>query len=618
MPTIFITAQYGLVELANLRSDETVLIHGGAGGVGLAAIQIARRIGARIIATAGTPAKRRLLKSMGADLVFDSRTLAFADQVMAATDGQGVDVVLNSLFGEAMERSLGCLRPFGRFIELGKRDYYANSPIGLRPFRRNLTYFGVDADQLLSARPDLADRLFRDLAEGFASGDFTPPPAQVFEAEEAVDAFRLMQKSGHVGKIVIRPPSLEEAETAPLPAIGEGAWLIIGGAGGFGLETASWLVSKGVRTLWLASRSGAVAKEGRGAVAAMRKAGAVVNIIAADASDKASVDGLMKEIAKQGTPLKGVIHSAMVLDDALFESQTPDRLEAVMRPKISGARLIDQATRGLGLDHFIVYSSVTTLFGNPGQAAYVAANAYLESLMAERRRAGEPGLAVGWGPIGDIGYLAREEKTRNQLAKRMGGTLLTAADALKGLDVILAAGAPDPAVIYAPVRWGLLAGELPLLTTPLFERVETARDAAGGGEGSVDIKAMIEGLDDSAALKVIIDFLATETGRILRQPPGELDPRRPLTEMGFDSLMAVDLKMAVEERVGASLPLMSLSDGVGLADLGRKLLDEARGAAGEEAVVMREVVSQHVGGRIDEADRKLVEKIAKKAEGMKA
>ncbi|MFV0474043.1 MAG: SDR family NAD(P)-dependent oxidoreductase, partial [Pikeienuella sp.] len=619
VPTIFITAQYGLVELANLRSDETVLIHGGAGGVGLAAVQIARRIGARIIATAGSPAKRRLLRALGADEVFDSRSLAFADQVMAATGGEGVDVVLNSLFGEAMERSLGCLRPFGRFVELGKRDYYANSPIGLRPFRRNLTYFGVDADQLLSARPDIADRLFRDLADGFASGAFTPPPAQVFEADEAVDAFRLMQKSGHVGKIVIRPPAAPAPTAPPAPKIGEGAWLIAGGAGGFGLETASWLVARGVRTLWLASRSGAVAKEGRSAVAAMRKAGATVNSVAADIADPKALNALMAEIREEGTPLRGVIHSAMVLDDALFESQDAARLAAVMRPKIAGAAALDRATREEALDHFIVYSSVTTLFGNPGQTAYVAANAYLESLMARRRAEGLPGLAVGWGPIGDIGYLAREDKVREQLAKRMGGTLLTAADALRGLDAILAAGAPDPAVTFAPLRWGMLAADLPLLSTPLFERVETARDAAGGAEGALDIQAMIEGLDDVAALKAIVDFLATETGRILRQPPGELDPRRPLTEMGFDSLMAVDLKLAVEERIGASLPLMSLSDGVGLADLAKKLLDEARGrAAGGDTPEVQAVVTQHVAGKIDEADRKVVEKLAKKAEDMKA
>ncbi|MEM7524367.1 MAG: beta-ketoacyl reductase [Pseudomonadota bacterium] len=428
-----------------------------------------------------------------------------------------------------------------------------------------------------------------------------------------------MQKSGHIGKIIVRPPAVAEPVAVSAPAIGEGAWLIVGGLGGFGLETAAWLVDQGVRKLWLTSRSGVVDRAGRSALAIMRKAGATIEMVEADAADQKAVSGLMKLIAADETPLRGVVHSAMVLDDALFDSLDADRLSAVMRPKIAGAALLDKATRDLPLDHFIVYSSVTTLFGNPGQSAYVAANAYLESLMAARREAGAPGLAVAWGPIADIGYLAREEKMREMLGKRMGGTMLSAAAALKGLETILAAGAPDAAVAYAPMRWGMLAGELPLLQTPLFERIETARDSIGGVDGAIDLKAMIEGLDDAAALKVVTDFLAAETGRILRQPASEIDSRRPLTEMGFDSLMAVDLKMAVEDRVGASLPLMSLSDGVGLADLARKLVDEAHaGADSSDDNAISELVAQHVAGDIDDDDRKVYEKLAKRVETTQA
>ncbi|MEM7270658.1 MAG: SDR family NAD(P)-dependent oxidoreductase, partial [Pseudomonadota bacterium] len=590
VPTIFITAQYSLVELARLSAGETVLIHGGAGGVGLAAIQIARRIGATIIATAGSDPKRRLLRAMGVDHVFDSRSLDFADQVMAVTDGRGVDVVLNSLFGEAMERSLGCLRPFGRFVELGKRDYYANAPIGLRPFRRNLTYFGVDADQLLSERPEIADSLFADLAQGFADGDFTPPPCQVFEAEEIVDAFRLMQKSGHVGKIVVRPLAAPVGAPTTQPEIGEGAWLIVGGLGGFGVETAAWLAEKGIKKLWLTSRSGEADRDCKAIIAALRKADVSVEVVANDASKPGDVDALMAEIAADDTPLKGVVHSAMVLDDTMFETLTPKRIEAVIKPKIAGAALLDQATRGLGLDHFFVYSSVTSLFGNPGQAPYVAANSYLESLMAMRRAANEPGLAVAWGPIADIGYLSREEKTRDMLEKRMGGGMLTSAQALAALDRLLLAGAPDAATTIAPMRWGKLAADLPLLSTPLFAHVEQARDPSGEAEGEIDLRELIDGKDDATALKIVIDLLAGETGRILRQPPSELDPKKPLTEMGFDSLMAVDLKMAVEEKIGANLPMMALSEGVSLAALSRKLLDEARGEA--QAAVLEESVME--------------------------
>ena len=619
-PTIFITAQYSLVELARLQPGETVLIHGGAGGVGLAAIQIARRIGARIFATAGSPAKRRMLTALGVEKVFDSRSMSFADEVMAATDGVGVDVVLNSLFGEAMERSIGCLRPFGRFIELGKRDYYANAPIGLRPFRRNLSYFGVDADQLLSSRPEIAQKLFVDLAEGFRDGDYTPPPCQAFHAEEIVDAFRMMQKSGHVGKIIVRPPSLPTLQASEAKPIGDGAWLIIGGLGGFGLATAEWLAEKGVQKLWLTSRSGAAGETGRATIAALRKSGVSIEMVGNDATKPGDVEALFAEIAADGTALKGIIHSAMSLDDQLFASLDPARIEAVMKPKIASAALIDQASREIDLDHFIMYSSVTTLFGNPGQAPYVAANVYLESLAAARRQAGVPGLAVGWGPIADIGYLAREEQMRDLLERRMGGELLSSTDALMALDTFLTSAATDSAITIAPMRWGKLGAELPLLQTPLFETVEQARDVAGDATGAVDIRELVEGLDDTAALKVIIDLLAAETGRILRQSASELDPRRPLTEMGFDSLMAVDLKMAVEERVGANLPLMSLSEGVGLSDLARKLLDETRSGEQREAFdgIIGELSAQHVTEGAIEDEKVVYEKIAQHAEKLKS
>ncbi|ODN69737.1 zinc-binding dehydrogenase [Methylobrevis pamukkalensis] len=182
IPVTFLTAYYALVELARLEEGETILIHGGAGGVGLAALQIAIWRGARVIATAGSPEKRRLLTMLGAEHVLDSRSLVFQDEVMAISGGKGVDVVLNSLFGEAMERSIATLRPFGRFVELGKRDYYANSRIGLRPFRQNLSYFGVDADQLLTHRPALAARLFRELVERFEDGVFSALPYRAFAA----------------------------------------------------------------------------------------------------------------------------------------------------------------------------------------------------------------------------------------------------------------------------------------------------------------------------------------------------------------------------------------------------------------------------------------------------
>ncbi len=232
-PVAFLTAFYGLVTLARLKAGEWVLVHGGAGGVGLAALQIARMRGARVIATAGSNEKRALVKALGAEHVLDSRSLAFVDDIRRIT-GDGVDVVLNSLFGEAMERSLNSLKPFGRFVELGKRDYVANTHIGLRPFRRNLSYFGVDLDQLLQFQPDEGKRLFREVMALFTDGSLKALPYQPFAAEEVSDAFRLMQQSGHVGKIVIAPPkagTIPAETTKPFVVAPDRVHLVTGGLG---------------------------------------------------------------------------------------------------------------------------------------------------------------------------------------------------------------------------------------------------------------------------------------------------------------------------------------------------------------------------------------------------
>ena len=230
IPVAFLTAWYGLIHLAKLKRNEWVLIHAAAGGVGLAALQIARWRGARVVATAGSNDKRALVRLLGADMVLDSRSLRFADEIRKSIGG--VDVVLNSLAGEAMEASFKALKPFGRFVELGKRDYVANSRIGLRPFRQNLTYFGVDADQLLTHQRPLARKLNRELTRHFAEGAFTPLPYRVFEADEIDDALLLMQRAAHVGKIVVRPPAAmppQRDAAGAFTARAEGCHLVIGG-----------------------------------------------------------------------------------------------------------------------------------------------------------------------------------------------------------------------------------------------------------------------------------------------------------------------------------------------------------------------------------------------------
>ncbi|MEO0761329.1 MAG: MDR/SDR family oxidoreductase, partial [Pseudomonadota bacterium] len=540
---VFLTALYALCEMARIEPGESVLIHGGAGGVGLAALQVARAAGARVIATAGSPAKRELLTALGAQHVADSRSLAFAEDVMAVTDGRGVDVVLNALPGAAMQRSTECLAPFGRFVELGKRDYAEAGVMGLRPFRRNCSYFGVDLDHLLVGRPAIARRLMRELADRLAAGDYLPIFRQGFEAEDVADAFRLMQSGRHIGKIVLRPPRPGAGPVvAGAPAIRDG-WLISGGLGGFGLATAAWLLERGARTLWLAGRRGTPRAEDAPALDALRdfaaRAGATVHCLALDITDRAAVAAAVAEVAagaaEAGTPLRGIVHAAAVLDDAPLRDLDRGRIDAILAPKIAGAEALDQASRTLDLDHFLLFSSIAGWLGNIGQAPYAAANGALEGLARARVAAGLPALAVAFGPIADAGMLARDERTRGLLEKRLG-RLMGATEALERMGTAMGARQADPVVAVGAVPWARLAGDLAVLQSPVFERVDNAGDGAAEDGPVTDLATRIrEAATPAAALDAAAAILGAEIAALLRLPADAIERTRPLADLGIDS-----------------------------------------------------------------------------------
>ncbi|MDR3497274.1 MAG: SDR family NAD(P)-dependent oxidoreductase [Ancalomicrobiaceae bacterium] len=610
IPVAFLTAWYALIHLARIEPGETVLIHGGAGGVGLAALQIAKTRGARVIASAGSTEKRGLVSLLGADHVIDSRSLGFADEVMRLTGGDGVDVVLNSLAGEAMERSLACLRPFGRFLELGKRDFYGNTRLGLRPFRQNLSYFGIDADQLLTRQLPLAKRLLAELLGHFDDGTLTALPYRAFDSGDATAAFRLMQQAGHIGKIVIRAP--EDCEPADAVASGvtisaDARYLIVGGTGGFGLALARRLARRGARHLVLASRRGRIEPENAATLAEIEALGAHVEVVALDAADEPAVVRLMQRLAASGPALKGVFLTAMVLDDGLIAGLDPERIGRVLRPKIAAAAILDRATRPFALDCFVLYSSATTLVGNPGQANYVAANAYLEALAVKRRLEGLPALAVAWGAISDAGYLARNTQVGDVLARRLGKSSLAAEDALDGLEAMLTLDQRDPALAtigFARIDWGQARRELALVSTPLYAALGDRLDAPAdvGSDGALADE--LQHLDHAAALDRVGRLIALEIERILRIPVEEIDRRRPLSEIGMDSLMALELRMAAEDRLGVEIPLMSLAGGASLDDIAERALARlAHGATGEPALddEAAAIAKSHLG-EVSDAD----------------
>ncbi len=588
VPTVFFTVYYALRQLANLQPGERVLIHGAAGGVGIAAVQLARHLGAEAFATAGSAEKREFVALLGADHVFDSRSLAYAEQILAATGGEGVDVVLNSLAGEAIRRNLQVLRPFGRFLELGKRDFFENTPIGLRPFKDNISYFGIDADQLLIARPDLAGRVFREVMALFRSGVLSPLPVRAFPAERVVDAFRYMQQAKQIGKVVVSFDGARIVPQALLPKQQsvrfdrQAAYLVTGGVSGFGLETARWLARNGAGQLVLLSRRGATTPGADEALASLRALGAQAMVLACDVSDLASLADVL--LHEDLLPIKGVFHAAMVIDDALMANLDAERMARVLQPKIKGGWNLHELTRDLPLDHFMLYSSVTTSIGNPGQANYVAGNAWLEGLAVLRRALGLPVTCIGWGPIGDAGYLTRNQAVKDSLASRLGAEPLSADGAMRMLGRALVM--PQPNLAIGDFQFSTLARLLPSAQGPRFTSLRRHSDeAAGGAENLDNFRALIEGKSPAEIQAIVTQLVTQEVAQILAVSPERIEPARSLHDLGLDSLMGVELALGLEKRFGIQVPAMMLNEGPTVERVTARIMERlaAGDATGEEA-----------------------------------
>jgi len=593
IPSTFFTVYYALHYLARLEPGEKVLIHGAAGGVGIAAIQIAQWCGAEIYATAGSDEKRDFLRLLGVEHVFDSRSLAFADEILAITGGRGVDVVLNSLAGEAINRNLQVLKPFGRFLELGKRDFYQNTKIGLRPFRNNISYFGIDADQLMSERPDLTRRLFGDMMQLFREGILSPLPYREFDANDVVESFRYMQQARQIGKIVVtyRTPiqqvfSAPVAQAQSLQLDADGTYLVTGGLSGFGLRTAQWLVDKGARRLALLGRRGAATEEAQPALAAWREQGIEVQALACDITDRAQLRSVLASV-QASAPLRGIVHAATVFEDGLIRNLTGEQLQRVLEPKAMGAQYLHELTAHLALDFFVLFSSATTLFGNPGQASYVAANHWLEALARHRLLQGLPATAVLWGAIDDAGFLARNQDIKDALQSRMGGAALQSQAALDTLENLLLQQRSGLGVLE--LDWKALSRFLPAAGSAKFLELARLHGGEQEEESNVDdIQRLLQEMNDEELTDLFGEMLKQEISEILRMPTSKLDSSRPLQELGLDSLMSVELVVAVEERFGIRLPVMELSETSSIAKLTVRILELLRGSQDAEGAPVAE------------------------------
>ncbi|MDG4794565.1 type I polyketide synthase [Micromonospora sp. WMMD1082] len=550
-PIAFSTAYFALVDVGAVRAGESVLVHAAAGGVGMAAVQLARAFGAEVFATA-SPGKWAALHDAGIpeDRIASSRTVAFEEQFRAATAGRGVDVVVNSLTRDAVDASLRLLADGGRFAELGKTDI--RTPEQVAAIRAGIAYRAFD---LLRSDLDRLGDILRALTGMFADGTLAPLPVRTWDIRRAPDGFRHMAQARHVGKVVLAmPPRLDPAGTV----------LVTGGTGTLGALVARHLVARhGVRRLLLISRRGPAAPGAAELVTALEAAGADVTVAACDAADRAALAKVLADVPADH-PLTAVVHAAGVLDDGLVTDLTPERVDAVLRPKVDAAVHLDELTRDAGLAAFVLFSAATGTFGGPGQAAYAAANVFLDGLAARRRATGRPATALAWGlwdeATGMTGHLGDADRAR--LAR--GGVLPLAT--AEGLDLFDAAlGRVEPLLV--PVRLDLRAladlGRAGLVP-PLLRGVVRGPSRRVLQQTTASAASLRDDLLAQAGpdrLRVLVDLIRAQAAAVLGHgSPAAVEPDRPFTELGFDSLTAVEFRNRLKAGTGLPLPATVVFD----------------------------------------------------------
>ncbi len=596
LPVAYFTCMYGLEMLAQLKRGETILIHAGAGGVGLAAIEVARRIGAKIFATGGSEEKRQHLRDLGIEFVFDSRSREFARQVLDSTDGRGVDIVLNSLAGDLIDAGFEALAPAGRFVELGKRGIWTDEEVAAA--RPDAKYFAFDFGERAWNNPSMVRELFVELNRRLDAGEMHPLPVQVFDQPDAASAFRMMAQARHTGKLVVAQSGRALSRHAQI--VSEGQYLITGGLGALGLQTAAWLVKMGARSIVLAGRKDPTAAV-RESIDELRRSGAMVEVHATDVADFGAVEALLAKIRHSRKPLRGVFHAAGVLDDGIAADQTWDRAWSVMAPKVAGAANLHRLTQHDPLDFFVLFSSASAILGSPGQTSYGAGNAYLDGLAHARRKAGLPALSVNWGGWASSGMAAALSDRQRARMRDAGMEPIRPADAFAALDLALTATPPQLAAIL--VDWEVIARQGHSAGSDAMFFSEVLHPGGAKQPGLLSASAALQTAVKTGSVqdrgKAAVKYLQSIMASIAGFAESEVNPAQPVTDFGLDSLMALEFKNRIQTDTGVSLPIARLLEGKSIAELAAELVagieigaGPAKPATGEQLLLQVDSLSE--------------------------
>lgn len=582
VPISFMSAYHGLVELGKLKKGERVLIHAGAGGVGMSAVQLALDMGAEVFSTAGSERKRAFLRDMGVHHVLNSRTLDFSTQIMEQTQGQGVHLVLNALTGDFLKHSLASLTEHGRFIELGKREIL--TPQQVQSIHATATYQAFDLTDVVGDSPcgrkDMLEEIFRK----FAHGSVRPLPLHVFPIQQANQAFRFMSQARHCGRIALshRRVLRERQLQSESPLRSDATYLITGGLGGLGMEIAAAMADQGAGTIVLIGRRAPIG-DTLARIETMQTAGTNVVVMQCDISKQQDCDRLFEQLGRLPQPLCGIIHAAGVLQDRTIAQQDWDRFATALAPKVQGSWNLHQATRDMLLDFFVMFSSASSTMGNRGQSNYAAGNAFMNALAHYRRALGLCANSICWGPWAEVGMAA----SGNQPGLRMSKDGIFGIKLQEGLSVLFSCLHNDlanPTVL--DMDWSRFLEVIPASSAETyFETLKVGQSApvaaTTGSDDSDETGARVSPLqlikeeDPAKRLPLTVALIRKMAARVMGYEDAIMVPTDlSLNRMGLDSLMTMDFRNQLEKRLSITLPFGLLSEQPTLEDIAAHILNE--------------------------------------------
>lgn len=567
----FITVLRALKDIAQLKKNECILIHSATGAVGLAAIQYAQFVGAKIFATAGSAEKREYLAALGVTHCSDSRSLSFVDDVLKWTQGKGVDVVLNSLGAEALTKSWSLLAPYGRFIEIGKRDISMNNPLPMQHFNNNTSFSAIDLDRTFIDQPQIIKRLLKEARKFFEKEIFKPLPCKIFPAQQATDAFHFMAHAKHIGKIML---NFDEQSVQGLsldaqkPLINaHSSYLITGGLSGFGLDIAKWLVEKGAKYLILIGRRGIASLQTQEILETFKEQGVNIKAASVDVTNKEQLTSLIANCETTMPPLKGIIHAAMVLNDQPIHQISLETIHEVLLPKIAGCLNLHELTLHQPLEFFVLLSSISSIIGNLGQGNYAAANAFLDGFCQYRQAMGLPALTVNWGAL-NAGVLVRHQNIAKNLENH-GIKALPVKTALHLLENAMRG--KELQVCIQDVDWQQLMECMPSLKkSSVF--VDFAIESNLVKKSNALAQELLE-IDEDKRLDIVTDIIKETLAKTLKMDSTKIDIHIRLNTLGVDSLTAMELQSDMETNLGVKIPTLELMKGPTIKQLAKIALD---------------------------------------------